>query len=70
MKKLVFCNYKGTLVHGARPFIYKGLHRAPGSVAEKSVNNYERTLWQMVLFYVPLHQRKESYYAFNSPSER
>ena len=45
MKKLVFCNYQGTLVHGARPFIYKGLHRAPGSVAEKTVNNYERMLW-------------------------
>ena len=44
-KKLVFRNHQGTLVHGARPFIYKGSHRAPGSVAEVTVNNYERTLW-------------------------
>ena len=34
-----------TLVHGASPFIIRAWHRAPGSVAEKSVNNYERILW-------------------------
>lgn len=56
-------------MHGASPFIYKGLHRAPGSVAEKSVNLYGRKLWSMVLFYVPLHPRKESCFAFDSPSE-
>lgn len=40
--------------------LYKGLHRAPGSVAENSVNLYGRKLWWMVLFYVALHPRKES----------
>ena len=44
-------------VHGASPFIYKGLHRALKIVAKKFLRYLTSNIWRMFFFLVPLNLR-------------
>ena len=46
-----------TSVHGARPFIYKGLHRALKIVAKNFLRYLTSNTWRRFIFLVLLNSR-------------
>ena len=49
-----------TSVHGARPFIDKGLHRALKIVAKRFLKHFPTIIWRMFYFFVLLNPRNAS----------
>ena len=58
-------HYIMTSVHGARPFIYKGLHRALENVAEKFLNIYDTKIWKYKQKKLTLYTENEGKHAFS-----
>lgn len=54
-----------TSVHGARPFIYKVLHRALENVAEKFLNIYDTKIWKYKQKNLTLYTENEGKHAFS-----
>ena len=52
-------------MHGARPFIYKGLHRALENVAEKFLNIYDTKIWRYKQKNLTLYTENEGKRAFD-----